>query len=57
MKKYAIGCVAVAGIVIFILIIVGIAGIGGYNRLVRLSQGVNQQWAQVCRTITSAARI
>ena len=47
MKKFALGCGVVAAIVIFIAVILGMAGIGGYNRLNRLSQGVNQQWAQV----------
>src|SRR5579872_4518214 len=47
MKKFAIGCGVVAAIVIFILVIFGIAAAGSYNRLVRLSQGVNTQWAQV----------
>src|SRR5579872_6964580 len=47
MKKFAIGCGVVAAIVIFILVIFGIAAAGSYNRLVRLSQGVDTQWAQV----------
>lgn len=47
MKRFAIGCGVVAVIVIFILVIFGIAAAGSYNRLVRLSQGVNTQWAQV----------
>jgi LemA protein len=47
MKKFAIGCGVLAAIGIFILIIVGLAGVGGYNRLVTLSQNVDKQWAQV----------
>lgn len=47
MKRFAIGCGVVGVIVIFVLIIFGIAAAGSYNRLVRLSQGVNTQWAQV----------
>jgi len=47
MKRFAIGCGAVLAIGILILVIVGLSAAGGYNRLVRLSQGVNQQWAQV----------
>jgi LemA protein len=47
MKKFAIGCGVLAAIGIFILVIVGLAGVGGYNRLVNLSQTVNKQWAQV----------
>src|SRR5258706_15292305 len=46
MKKVGIGCgiLAVLGIGVLILIIV--AG-GGYNHLVKLSQAVDSQWAQV----------
>ena len=47
MKKFAIGCGAVGVVVIIILLIVGMTGVGGYNRLVNLSQNVNKQWAQV----------
>lgn len=47
MKKFGIGCAAVAAICIFFLIIVVIAVMGSYNHLVVLSQGVNSQWAQV----------
>ncbi len=43
MKKLGIGCAIVAVIGI---IIVAIAG-GSYNRLVKLSQGVDASWAQV----------
>lgn len=46
MKKLGIGCAVVAVIGIIVLIIVAIAG-GGYNRLVKLSQGVDASWAQV----------
>lgn len=43
MKKVGIGCAVLAGLgLIFVLF-----AAGGYNRLVRLSQGVDQQWAQV----------
>src|SRR5277367_2483920 len=46
MKKLAIifGVLVVLGI--FILILIAIAG-GSYNRLVKLSQAVDSQWAQV----------
>jgi LemA protein len=47
MKKFGIGCGAVAAICIFVLIILAIAVRGSYNRLVGLQQGVNSQWAQV----------
>lgn len=46
MKKLGIGCAIMAGLGIILLIIVIIAGIG-YNRLVKLSQGVDASWAQV----------
>jgi LemA protein len=46
MKKWAIGCGVLAVLGIIVLIIIGIAG-GSYNRLVKLSQGVDSQWAQV----------
>src|SRR5471030_2626192 len=46
MKKLGIifGVLVVLGI--FILILIAVAG-GSYNRLVKLSQGVDSQWAQV----------
>jgi LemA protein len=47
MKRFGIGCGIVAAILIFIAIIFVIMGVGGYNRLVGLSQNVNKQWAQV----------
>jgi LemA protein len=46
MKRLGIGCAVVAMLAVVALIVVGIAG-GSYNRLVRLNQGVDQQWAQV----------
>jgi LemA protein len=46
MKKLGIGCGIVVALGILALILVAIAG-GSYNRLVRLSQGVDSQWAQV----------
>lgn len=47
MKKLGIGCAIVAAVGILILIIVGVSLGGGYNRLVKLSQGTDSQWAQV----------
>jgi LemA protein len=44
MKKYGLGCVGV-GALLILLVVMG--GCGSYNRLVRLSQGVDSQWAQV----------
>src|ERR1041385_4886151 len=46
MKKLGIGCAILAGLGVIALIFVALAG-GSYNRLVRLNQSVNQQWAQV----------
>ena len=46
MKKLGIGCAVVAVLGIILLIVVAVAG-GSYNRLVKLSQGVDAQWAQV----------
>jgi LemA protein len=46
MKKFGIGCGILAVLGVIVLIIVAIAG-GSYNRLVKLSQGVDSQWAQV----------
>jgi LemA protein len=47
MKKFGIGCGAVLVILIVMLVIVGFAVGGGYNRLVKLDQNVNEKWAQV----------
>ncbi len=46
MKKLGIGCGVLVVLAIVALIAIGIAG-GSYNHLVKLSQGVNSQWAQV----------
>src|SRR6266404_893888 len=46
MKKWAVGCGVLAVLAIIVLIIIGMAG-GSYNRLVRRSQEVDRQWAQV----------
>jgi LemA protein len=46
MKKLAIGCGVLVVLAIAALIVIAIAG-GSYNHLVKLSQGVNSQWAQV----------
>src|SRR5271154_6347796 len=46
MKKFAIGCGVLLVLGVIVLIMVAIAG-GSYNRLVRLSQGVDSSWAQV----------
>src|SRR5579871_2444862 len=46
MKKFAIGCGVLLVLGLVVLIAVAIAGTS-YNHLVKLSQGVNSQWAQV----------
>jgi len=46
MKKLAIGCGILGVLGVFVLVLV-VIGVGGYNRLVRLSQGVDEKWAQV----------
>jgi LemA protein len=47
MNKFAIGCGGVLLILIFIVIVFGLGLMGTYNRLVKLQQGVDAQWAQV----------
>jgi LemA protein len=47
MKKVAIGCGLVAGVVVLMAIVIGVSAAGSYNHLVKLSQGVNSHWAQV----------
>jgi LemA protein len=44
MKKIALGCL---GALVLFIVILTLSIIGGYNRLNRLSQGVDSQWAQV----------
>jgi len=46
MKKIAIGCGVLAVLGLIVLVIIAIAG-GSYNRMVKLSQGVDSSWAQV----------
>jgi LemA protein len=47
MNKFAIGCGGIVVIVLFFAVVAGLAVAGGYNRLVKLQQGVDQSWAQV----------
>ena len=47
MNKFAIGCGGLVVILIFILIVGGLAVVGIYNRLVKSQQAVDQSWAQV----------
>src|SRR3954466_15606650 len=47
MNKFAIGCGGLLVILVFILIICGLALVGSYNRLVTLDQNVNKKWGDV----------
>ena len=47
MNKFAIGCVGLLVIIIFVVFVVGLFFWGTYNRLVGLQQSVDSQWAQV----------
>src|ERR1041385_6788133 len=47
MNKFAIGCGGLVVIALFIVLIIALFFGGTYNRLVRLQQSVDQQWAQV----------
>ena len=47
MNKFALGCGGLLVILVFILIVCGLALMGSYNRLVGLGQAVDAQWAQV----------
>ena len=41
-----VGC-SIAGVILIIIAIMVFWGIGAYNNLVTLSEGVNQSWSQV----------
>ena len=47
MGKFAIGCGGLIVILIFVLVVAGLAVAGVYNRLVKAQQSVDQSWAQV----------
>lgn len=47
MNKFAIGCGGLLVILVFIIIVVGLALMGSYNRLVALDQNVNKKWGDV----------
>src|SRR5712691_10921717 len=47
MNKFAIGCGGLVVIVLFVVLVIALFFGGTYNRLVRLQQSVDQQWAQV----------
>jgi LemA protein len=47
MNRFAVGCLVVLVVVLFIAVIAAVGLAGSYNRLVRLQQAVDQSWAQV----------
>jgi LemA protein len=47
MKKFAIGCGVLTALLVLAAIVIGATAAGSYNHLVKLSQGVDSQWAQV----------
>jgi LemA protein len=44
MKKFALGC---GGLIIIVVVLLAMSGCNSYNRLVNLSQTVDQRWADV----------
>jgi LemA protein len=47
MKKLGLGCIGLVVVALIFAVIIGLAALGGYNRLVSQSQTVDKQWAQV----------
>ena len=47
MNRFALGCIVVLLVLLFVAVSVALAIGGSYNRLVRLQQAVDQSWAQV----------
>ena len=47
MNKFAIGCGGLVVILLFVLVVAGLALMGSYNRLVTMDQEVNKRWADV----------
>src|SRR6201981_1159732 len=47
MNRFAVGCLVVLVVVLFVAVIAAVGLAGSYNRLVRLQQAVDQRWAQV----------
>jgi LemA protein len=47
MGKWTIGCGVLLVIALLVVGVVGLWGVGGYNKLVSLDQAVQAQWAQV----------
>ncbi len=49
--KRSLGCLVAVVVALVLVVVVGVSvGVSGYNRLVRLSQAVDGQWAQVQNT-------
>jgi LemA protein len=46
MKRFGMGC-AILGAILAVILLLVLIGAGAYNRLVRLSQATDKQWAQV----------
>jgi len=46
-NKFFIGCAVIAGIVIFIGLIMVFTGIGSYNKMVKMDEAVKSKWSQV----------
>jgi LemA protein len=47
MKKFVIIFGAIAAVIVLLVVVIGLGAMGGYNHLVKLSQGVDSGWAQV----------
>ena len=47
MKKFALGCGGLVGVLLLLAAAIGIGGCASYNRLVSLQQGTESSWAQV----------
>jgi LemA protein len=47
MKKYTIGCLGVSLVGVLLVVLIGLVIGSSYNRLIRLTQEADKQWAQV----------
>jgi LemA protein len=47
MKKYTVGCLGVLMVGVLLVVMIGLVIGSSYNRLIRLSQEADKQWAQV----------